>query len=91
MIKICLRCSYTSDKPKKFIRGLCKNCRQYKKRTGNDRPEKLWSKPTHCTNPSCGVSLDKSKYRYLCQSCYIYLWRYEIRRPKSLCHSQSVH
>lgn len=57
--------------------GLCVGCNNYRRTTGKDRPEHLYSKGGYCRNCARG----KAQIRGLCPACYEYQRANGRRRP----------
>lgn len=63
---------------------MCNACYRYKQRTGDDRPERLWSKPPR-RNRYCSVCGEKNITALnRCNTCYKWYHTHGTERPERL-------
>lgn len=91
--RYCKNCGKGPLQNGKIKRKRCIICYNFFKRTGRERPKRLFIEIHECQNSKCKkpLKLEKNRRRkFLCNACYIYKWKHKVDRPKKLCHPKNT-
>lgn len=90
VLDVAKKCSCCKNLTYHVRKGRCDLCYAYKKRTGQDRPERLWKKVFFCKRCKCDLSRVRHSLKGECINCLAYKNRTGKDRPKYLYSQQDT-